>query len=344
MKIIGLMFLVLLTGCATMSSSIKKEKEYVLQNNIGAKYMRFGLWHDAKFHFLKALELAPDKASVYNNLGIVYEYFNQENKAKEFYQKAISLDPQTSAYQKNLILLDKKIGTTTIIKPEPKKNDTGNTKIYTRKIIIRKTVEPKIKIDKIHRVALFSFSEDEENKNTTEITKRIAELFKTKISEQAPFYILEDYEVKNLTQDETITRKDLENPSKRITLNKILSTEGIFVIKVTEFKDDRSKNFELKSYYSQKEKKYVYYRQPYIKRKVKISMSVSFFEGLTNNLLWDKEYKSELSTTYPEENEENIPLFDRRLFKDFIEKPAEDFISDTSPEEKIYERIVVMER
>ncbi len=338
-KIIGLIFLLLLMGCGTVSSTIKKE--YILQNNMGAKYIKLGLWHDAKLHLLKALELAPQSASIYNNLGIVYEYFNLKNEARASYQKAVKLDPQILVYQKNLSLFDKELmGTTTTIKQDSKKTPL-NTKISTEKITIKRMVEPKIKINKVNRVAIFTFSKD---KDAIEISKSISELFKINIVEESPFYILEDYEVKDLTQDEVITEQDLENPSKRITLNKILSTEGLFVVKINKFEDNKYRDFELKNYYSQEKKEFIYYHQPYIKRKVKINISIFFFEGLTGNPLWDKEYEDEVSSTYLGEDEEVIPLFDKRLFKDFVNKPIEDFIIDTSPQEKVYERIVVMEK
>lgn len=338
--------LLLLIGCGSLSSTIKKE--YVLRNNIGAKYIKLELWHDAKLHLLKALELAPQQAAIYNNLGIVYEYFNLKNKAKEAYQKAVKLAPQIPVYQKNLDLFNKEcLNLTTTpapIEQDLKEKDSSNIKIYTTKVTIKRKVEPKIKIDKINRVALFTFSKDEENKDAVEISKMIAEIFKIGVIERSPFYILEDYELKDLIQDGVVRQQDLDEPGRRETLNKILSTEGLFVVKINKFKDNRYKNFELKNYYSQEKKEFVYYHQPYIKRKVEISMSISFFNGITGDILWDKEYQDELSTTYLGDNEEVIPLFDRRLFNGFINKPVEDFITNINHQEKIYERIVVMER
>lgn len=336
---IGLIFLLVLIGCGSVSSQIKKE--YILQNNIGAHYIKLGLMNDAKLHLIKALELAPQNASIYNNLGIVYEYFNQKDKAKECYQEAVKLAPLTCAYQKNLVLFDKElIGTTTTIN-EVSKKTISNIKIRQDKIIIKKMVEPKLKVNEMKRVATFAFSEDKE---TTGISQKITELFKIKIVEESPFYILEDYEIKSLTQEEVITQQDLEKSSKIITLNKILSTDGLFIIKINEFKDIRDKNFELKNYYSEEKKEFVYYHQPYIKRRVKINMSISLLEGITGNLLWHNEYNDEVSTTYLGDDEETIPLFDKQLFEDFINRAVLDFIIDTTPQEKIYERIVVMEK
>lgn len=336
---LGLIFLLVLIGCSSISSKIKKE--YILQNNLGAQYIKLGLWHDANLHLLEALELAPQKASIYNNLGIVYEYFNQKDKAKEYYQKAVKLDSQTLVYQKNLILFDKELmGTTTTIR-EVSKKTISDIKIGTDKIIIKRIIEPKVKIDKINRVATFAFSED---KKAMEISKKITQLFKISIVEESPFYILEDYEIKDLTQDEVITQQDLEKPAKIITLNKILSTDGLFIVKINELKDMRDKDFELKNYYSNEKKEFVYYYQPYIKRKVEINMSIFFLEGLSGNLLWNKEYKDEVSTTYLGDNEETIPLFDKQLFEDFIHRAVSDFIRDTTPQEKVYERTVVLEK
>jgi len=336
---LGLLFLLTLIGCASVSSNIKKE--YILQNNLGVHYIKLGLWHDANLHLLKALELTPQKASIYNNLGVVYEYLNQKDKAKECYQKAVELDPQTSVYQKNLILFDKELTGTTTTSNEISQKTTSNRRIDTDKIIIKKIVEPKVKMEKINRVAIFAFSEDEK---AMEISKKIQELFNITIVKESPFYILEDYEIKDLTQDEVITQQDLEKSAKIITLNKILSTDGLFILKINEFKDTRYKDFELKNYYSKEKKEFVYYHQPYVNRKVQMNISISFLEGLTGNLLWNNEYKDEASTTYLEDDEEAIPLFDKRLFEDFINRIVLDFIRDTTPQEKVCERIVVMEK
>ncbi|MFH1564135.1 MAG: tetratricopeptide repeat protein [Nitrospirota bacterium] len=347
-------FLLLLTGCGTVSSTLKQD--CILQNNIGADYIKSSLWHDAKLHLLKALELAPQKASIYNNLGIVYEYFNKNEEATQAYQKAIELDFQTPVYQKNLKSFEKEyIGTITTFKQDSgfkvqgsglKIQDSKKTssKISTSKITIKRMSEPKIKIDKINRVAVFTFPKDQQDKNTLEMSKMMLELFKINMGEESPFYILEDYEIKELLEDESITQKDLEKSSKLVTLNKILSTEGLFIIKINKFNDNRHKDFELKNYYSTEKKEFVYYQQPYIKRNVQISVSISLFEGLTGNILWDKEYEDTMSTTYLGDNEEAIPLFDKQLFQDFMNKPVEDFATETSPQEKLYERIVVMEK
>lgn len=336
---IGLLFLLVLLGCSSVSSNIKKE--YILQNNLGAHYIKLGLWHDAKIHLLKALEVAPQKAFIYNNLGIVYEYFNQKDKAKEFYQEAVKLEPKTLIYQKNLICFAQELlGTTTTINQVSKKTPSDK-RIETDKIIIKKIVEPKLKVNQIKRVATFAFSEDKE---ALEISQQITELFKISIVEESPFYIIEDYEIKDLTNEEVITQQDLEKSSKVIALNKILSSDGLFIIKMNKFKDMRFKDFEIKKYYSEEKKEFVYYHQPYIKRNVGINLTISFLEGTTGNLLWNNEYEDEVSTSYLGDDEETIPLFDKQLFEEIIKKAVFDFISDTTPQERIYERIVVMEK
>ncbi len=338
-------FLVLLTGCGTVSSTVKQE--WTLQNNLGAEYIKSGLMNDAKLHLLKALELAPQKALIYNNLGIIYEYFNKKEEAKQAYQKAIELDSQTPVYQKNLNSFEKEYsGTITTFKQNPKRSASLKTsaKISTSKIVITRTLDPKIKIDKINRVVVFAFPENQQDKNTLEINKMMLELFKLNISEESSFYILEDYEIKELFGDESITLEELNKSSKVVTLNKILSTDGLFIIKINKFNDNRQKDFELKNYYSTEKKEFIYYQQPYIKRNVQLSVSISFFEGVTGNILWNKAYEDTISTTYLGDDKEAIPLFDKQLFKDFINKPVEDFRNETSPQQKLYERMVVIEK
>ncbi|MEW6621220.1 MAG: hypothetical protein AB1422_18140 [bacterium] len=336
----GLIALLLLMGCTTTSSQIKKES--ILQHNIAVKYIRLDLWQDAKLHLLKALELAPQEASIYNSLGVVYEYFNLNDKAKEVYQKAVSLAPDIPVYQKNLNSFEREClnstQTTTLEKETP-----SHIKISTVKIPIKRILESKIKIDKINRVALFSFSKNEDDKNAIKISQMLSQVFKMNVLEENPFYILEDYEIKDLTQEEPISQQDIENSSKRMLLYKILSIDGLFVLKINEFKDRRYKKSELKNYYSEEKKEFIYYYQPYIERNIEINMSISFFEATTDRLLWDKEYKDNLSNTYVGDDEENIRLFDKQLFKDFINKCVEDFIIDISPQEKVYERILVIE-
>ena len=60
-----------------------------------------GLWKEATFRWLKAVEIDPTYAAAWNDLGIAYEQQGQFGKAREAYEKALKLDPNNSFIRQN---------------------------------------------------------------------------------------------------------------------------------------------------------------------------------------------------------------------------------------------------
>jgi Flp pilus assembly protein TadD len=71
-------------------------------NALGYYYLKAGNVHEAKIHFLTAIEIDNSYPTAHNNLGVVYLQQNHPEQAeKEFFQ-AVRLNPQYSKAQYNL--------------------------------------------------------------------------------------------------------------------------------------------------------------------------------------------------------------------------------------------------
>ncbi|MBI5466407.1 MAG: tetratricopeptide repeat protein [Candidatus Kerfeldbacteria bacterium] len=77
-----------------------------LENNFGVELFRHGRYQEAKQHFVKSTELAPQWWTNWNNLGAVYEREKNYNQAKESYQKSVANSDYYLAYENlaNLLL------------------------------------------------------------------------------------------------------------------------------------------------------------------------------------------------------------------------------------------------
>lgn len=71
------------------------------QENFGVNMARMNLWREAKFRFMRAVEMNPGDAMAHNNLAVAYEANGEfENAAKE-YREAMRLDKTNQYIQKN---------------------------------------------------------------------------------------------------------------------------------------------------------------------------------------------------------------------------------------------------
>jgi hypothetical protein len=71
------------------------------QENFGVNMARMNLWREAKFRFMRAVEINPGDAMAHNNLAVAYEANGEfENAAKE-YREAMRLDKTNQYIQKN---------------------------------------------------------------------------------------------------------------------------------------------------------------------------------------------------------------------------------------------------
>lgn len=70
-----------------------------LENNLGVELFRTGKMDEAKVHFEKSTQLAPDWWTNWNNLGVVAERKKEYSLAKNYYQKAIDNGQYYLAYE-----------------------------------------------------------------------------------------------------------------------------------------------------------------------------------------------------------------------------------------------------
>src|SRR3990172_3982050 len=80
---------------ADVRSDAKKQVEF------GIAVAQRGLWREAIYRWLRAVEIDPGYAAAHNNLGIAYEHEGELGKARAAYEKAIELEPSNSFIKQN---------------------------------------------------------------------------------------------------------------------------------------------------------------------------------------------------------------------------------------------------
>ena len=71
------------------------------QVDFGIKVAQSGLWKEATFWWLKAVEFDPTYAAAWNNLAIAYEHQGNFTEAQKAYEKALELDPKNTMIRQN---------------------------------------------------------------------------------------------------------------------------------------------------------------------------------------------------------------------------------------------------
>jgi Flp pilus assembly protein TadD len=71
------------------------------QVEFGIAVAQKGLWKEALYRWLRAVEIDPTYAAAFNNLAIAYEQSGQFEKAREAYEKAVSLEPENQLIRQN---------------------------------------------------------------------------------------------------------------------------------------------------------------------------------------------------------------------------------------------------
>ncbi|OFW04286.1 MAG: hypothetical protein A3I61_09915 [Acidobacteria bacterium RIFCSPLOWO2_02_FULL_68_18] len=82
-------------AAADARSDAKKQVEF------GIAVAQRGLWREAIYRWLRAVEIDPGYAAAHNNLGIAYEHEGELGKARAAYEKAIELEPSNSFIKQN---------------------------------------------------------------------------------------------------------------------------------------------------------------------------------------------------------------------------------------------------
>src|SRR4026209_471783 len=71
------------------------------QVDFGIKVAQSGLWTEATFWWLKAVEIDHTYAAAWNNLAIGYEHEGKFEEARQAYEKALKLDPNNLLIRQN---------------------------------------------------------------------------------------------------------------------------------------------------------------------------------------------------------------------------------------------------
>ncbi len=71
------------------------------QVDFGIKVAQSGLWKEAAYRWLKAVELDPTYSAAWNNLAIAYEQQGNFEEAQKAYEKAVELDPKNMMIRQN---------------------------------------------------------------------------------------------------------------------------------------------------------------------------------------------------------------------------------------------------
>lgn len=101
------MFLRALVAAAVLSTlapaawADDARSEAKAQVDFGIKVAQSGLWKEATYRWLKAVELDPTYAQAWNNLAVGYEQQGNFTEAEKAYEKALKLDPKNQMIQQN---------------------------------------------------------------------------------------------------------------------------------------------------------------------------------------------------------------------------------------------------
>ena len=87
-----------LSASGVLADSRSAAKEQV---DFGIKVAQSGLWTEATFWWLKAVEIDPTYAAAWNNLAIGYEHEGKFEEARQAYEKALKLDPKNLLIRQN---------------------------------------------------------------------------------------------------------------------------------------------------------------------------------------------------------------------------------------------------
>ncbi|MFH1860473.1 MAG: hypothetical protein ABH870_05625 [bacterium] len=321
-------------------------------NNLGVVYEYFGDNEAAKCLYEKAVSIVNTEAQGREGTEIQGKGNKENEKDTETQRKngkssSLIHTPEHSCYQnlKGFMEETGQAGVSPLSQIMSQGTVSVLKKILSKRVEIQRKLPPILNMDGISRVGIFVLLTD---KKTEEITKRIVEAFKERIQEESSFYINE--EILQEINEEVPLAKDkqlsfsLQNPEAIIELCDDSDVQGLFVLEVIEFNDNRTKMITTKSRYSEEERRYIYYDVPSINRKVTLKIRFCFLEAKTGNLLWDKKYNVSKVKEYPGEDEEKILLYDMELFENLCNEPSSNFISATKPQYKYSKRQVLIER
>jgi len=129
LKQITLLLLVIFVFAGCSSSRVITEFEF------GNKLAKNGLWKEAYYRWLRALDHKKDKAAVYNNLAISLEFQGKLKESEAKYIEALKLSPANEYIKRNLSRLRNRIN------PEIKKKTSDENRLKKKKKIGKRSKE-----------------------------------------------------------------------------------------------------------------------------------------------------------------------------------------------------------
>jgi Tfp pilus assembly protein PilF len=99
--LIPLLTVVLLGAAHPAFAQADRRENARAQVEFGWEVAMKGLWNEATYRWLKAVEIDPTYAAAWNNLGIAYEQQGKFAEARNAYEKATALEPNNTFIRQN---------------------------------------------------------------------------------------------------------------------------------------------------------------------------------------------------------------------------------------------------
>jgi len=208
-------------------------------------------------------------------------------------------------------------------------------------IVIKEAKKPEIDISSLKRVGLVVLYPEEVDED---LGQRMGEILRAKLSKDCPFYILEEYELRTLTEGVKFETSLIEHPGKIGELLEKISAQGLFVLDIQDFTGEEIRDFEIKTYYSPEEKEYISSKVYYLEKYYRMPSSIYLFTK-DKSPLWQKDsphlsaYKKYLD--HPEISNQG---YDQGLLEKLIDPVSTDFKELISERFKIHKRKLILIR
>ncbi|MEW5766234.1 MAG: hypothetical protein AB1797_01235 [bacterium] len=207
-------------------------------------------------------------------------------------------------------------------------------------VTITKEVSPQIDSKQIKRTAIISFTAEETNKDIGGVIENI---FRGEIAPHTSFYILNSYEVQNLSEGAEVSETVITNEAKAIELAERLNIDILLFLKIDDFEVEERHDFVLKDRYLPSEQRYQFYRVDYLELSNQLKMKVYLLSGSSGHILWEKEYTQVESKRTLARDESPREEYDGDLLKALLKPSITDFMALISSRKRAYKRHLVLE-
>lgn len=207
-------------------------------------------------------------------------------------------------------------------------------------VTITKEVNPQIDSKQIKRAAIIAFTAEEANKDIGGVIENV---FRGEIAPHTSFYILNPYEVKNLTEGVEVRETVITDKDKATELAERMNLDILLFLKVDDFKVEERRDFVLKDRYLPSEQRYQFYKVDYLELSNHLKMKVYLLSGSEGHALWEKEYNQVESKRTLARDEPSREEYDRDLLKALLKPAVTDFMALISSRKRSYKRYLVLE-